>query len=420
MSTVGGASLSGDSNGASVSSKGSASGSGSGKSKSAGGSSAAGGSGKSTTAASSGGSAGSGSGKTASSGGSAAAAGGGGKTSAAMSGAGASSGSAGKASTHVRALAGKDGHMDGESGSFYDGYYSYSSKQCPVCEYRSRARALADKDGGDAAEGGGEGQDNGPAGHGKGHGGGGDAISHVGGSANMGKHDVKASASHYVNGHMSGLTNADVDEHSSFDDGFAVYARFFKPYAITVRGDGSVLWVADAGNNRIRNISCAGIGAPTFDPTAEPTKRPTLNPSAQPTVKPTEEPTLKPSSQPVVIVAKASQAPAVVGVVIPKAGKNGPVDGVPGQATKSPVNKAVKGASMGDAGSGVTGLAAHLSSTEVAVISVCAFVAAVCLSLILYNRQRIINFIISETAAPVKKLALPTSEFGMGSINVGV
>ena len=285
--------------------------------------------------------------------------------------------------THVRVLgANTNGHVDGNSGSLFDGYYSYSSKQCPVCEYRSRALS---EDGhsekSDEIGENGKSNRNGKSKY---------AKSHVGGHSNIGKHDVQASASHYVNGHMSGMTSPDVDEHSSFDDGFAVYARFFKPYAITLRPDASVFWIADAGNNRIRNISCAGVGAPTFDPTAEPTKRPTRLPTAKPSAEPTADPTVKPSAAPV--------APKV-----PGAGKGG------AQAnTKAPTTKGVKSASVDQVGFSVTSDAESLPASKIAVISVFAFIGAVATMIAFYNRNAIVALILGSSSPAPK--AVQTEE----------
>jgi len=392
VSTVGGASLSGDSNGTSSNNFGSSINGGSkGSAKSAGSLSVSSGSAKSAASGSYG-SAGSAKSAASGSGSSAGSA----KSSATSSGSDGSAKSSGSAAstvaagTHVRALKeGKDGHEDGNSGSMFDGYYSYSSKQCPVCEYRGRALS---EDGGEGDGGDGglhDGGDIGGDGKGKGKGKGGE--SHVGGHENIGKHDVKASASHYTNGHLSGFTSPDVDEHSSFDDGFAVYARFFKPYAITLRPDASVFWIADAGNNRIRNISCAGKVPITFDPTAEPTKRPTFVPTAKPSVKPSADPTVKPTGSPVVAVAPK----------VPGAGKGNPVN------TKAPT-KGVKGASVDQVGFSVSNTAESLPSSKIAIISVFAFIGAAAGIIAIYYRNTIIDMVLGSST-PVSK-AVETEE----------
>ena len=258
-------------------------------------------------------------------------------------------------------------------------------------------------------------------GKGKGGGKGSEGDSHGGGKIS---HHAAASASHYTNGHMSGMTSPGVDEHSSFDDGFAPYARFFFIYGITVRPDGSVIWAADAGNNKIRNISCTGIGAPTFDPTAEPTKRPVFDPTASPSFKPSAVP----SSKPIMTVGakKATQAPAS-GAVPPKDGRNAPPTAP--QVTKAPSNKAVKGASLSDVGSGVTGVASHFTPVEIAVISVCAFLVALMASLVLYHRQRIINAILMYASVSTEEKVVSGSpieaktspdDFGMEVVHTGV
>lgn len=64
-------------------------------------------------------------------------------------------------------------------------------------------------------------------------------------------------------------------EDGSYKDGYAVYAKFFKPVGIAIRSDAYTLWVADAGNNALRNISCHSGDAPTFMPTQVPTQLPT-------------------------------------------------------------------------------------------------------------------------------------------------
>lgn len=73
-------------------------------------------------------------------------------------------------------------------------------------------------------------------------------------------------------------------EDGSFDDGYAGYARFFEPMGITVTREGNVIWVADYGNNKVRNISCELARAPTFEPTLEPTHRPSTHSTATPIV----------------------------------------------------------------------------------------------------------------------------------------
>jgi len=68
------------------------------------------------------------------------------------------------------------------------------------------------------------------------------------------------------------------DEDGSFTDGWAVYSRFFKPGGLTIRKDAYTIWVADIGNNKIRNITCSGTIGSTFEPTYEPTYLPTSAP----------------------------------------------------------------------------------------------------------------------------------------------
>jgi len=176
------------------------------------------------------------------------------------------------------------------------------------------------------------------------------------------------------------MTAPGVDEHSSFDDGFAAYARFFYPYGITIRDDGSVIWIADAGNNKIRNISCTGIEAPTFDPTAAPTKRPSFVPTQLPTAK-----------------TKA----LVVTVVVSKAAKP-----VAPQVTKAPTK--VKGASMSEISSSSSSGSSSMTSSQITIIAVIGFaVASVAIALI-YNRNRITDAIFGYSVSGAAKA--PSSE----------
>jgi hypothetical protein len=188
---------------------------------------------------------------------------------------------------------------------------------------------------------------------------------------------------------MSGMTDPFIKshiEHSSFDDGFAVYARFFKPLGITVTPDGSVIWIADAGNNRIRNISCAGIGAPTFDPTAEPTKRPTADPTLKPSAHPSELPVPK---------VKTTAAPVIF---VAKGGKDAPT--ISTKETKSST-KTVKGASLNEVGTAMTSSLSGMTSTEIVVLSIAGFVGAVLVSVLLYHRQRFVNFFITRANSKI-------------------
>jgi hypothetical protein len=89
-----------------------------------------------------------------------------------------------------------------------------------------------------------------------------------------------------------------VVEDGSYQDGFAVYAQFFKPMGITVKSDGSTVWIGDYGNNRIRNITCSSLTAPTFVPTALPTRKSTAKPTALPTETPSRNPTGSPTFAP--------------------------------------------------------------------------------------------------------------------------
>jgi hypothetical protein len=71
-------------------------------------------------------------------------------------------------------------------------------------------------------------------------------------------------------------------EDGSFDDGWAPYARFFKPLGITVTRGGEIVWIADYGNNKIRNLTCQELSGPTFKPTAIPTTKPTSESTQMP------------------------------------------------------------------------------------------------------------------------------------------
>ena len=218
----------------------------------------------------------------------------------------AATGTAKRALHNFDAYAGQ-GHTVGvdKSGSMYDGYYSWSSQACPVCPNR---RQLSENGDASSASGGGDSANDHPVG------GMALGVSHNGRSKIHGPgHGPDVSASHFVDGHVEGATDPAVDEHSSFNDGFAVYARFFHPKGIAVLPDGGTIWVGDQGNNRIRNISCAGIGAPTFEPSAVPTHRPSAVPTFVPSAKPSAVPTAKPSAAAVVLppkVVKPAPAPA--------------------------------------------------------------------------------------------------------------
>jgi len=292
--------------------------------------------------------------------------------------------------------------MSAYSGSLYDGYYSFSSDACPVCPNRRQRQLHGSSDDSEAMKvktfpmanelESSHGSSAGGASVGKTVGGMGGSHGGSHGGSKVANHNPMASASHYVNGHESGKTDTYVKshiEHSSFDDGFAVYARFFKPIGITVRPDGKTIWIADAGNNKIRNISCAGMGAPTFDPTAEPTALPTLDPTFVPTAKPSFESTMKPSNG-----AKTVKAPPAVREPAPA-------------VTKSP-SKAVKGASASITANGVAADASTMSTSNVTLISVIGVIGAGVFLAALYFRKQIMDAILGSSVSDPKQLA--TSE----------
>jgi hypothetical protein len=306
------------------------------------------------------------------------------------------------------------------SGSMFDGYYSYSSSQClaSACPHR---RSLSE-DGAD--------------GSGNSEGGDGDYDSNEsrlvgglalgmsdngGGNLHGPGHGAAVSASHYVDGHQSGMTNPNIDEHSSFNDGFAVYARFFHPKGITVSYSGATIWVGDQGNNRIRNISCSGIGAPTFNPTAEPTLRPSPSAALSP------PPTFRPSAMP---VYKPTSKPAVSSL-------KGPTRKKSSDSTSPPASqKGARGASMGEVGNVLYSAASNLSTVELAIVIVLAVISAGLLAAMIYFRKRILQYllmqssasdakqvgtgshaaVVSSTSAASSATPTPADEFGMEAI----
>jgi len=160
-----------------------------------------------------------------------------------------------------------------------------------------------------------------------------------------------------------------VVEDGSYQDGFSVYAQFFKPMGITVKSDGSTVWIGDYGNNRIRNITCSSLTAPTFVPTALPTRKPTAKPTALPTAAPQ--------------AGKAKNGKGKDGTGAKKAA----VKGGKGGAKKGKVGKNSVGESETAADASST--SASLSVTAVVLISVFSFVGAVTAAYLLYNRKSI-------------------------------
>jgi len=165
----------------------------------------------------------------------------------------------------------------------------------------------------------------------------------------------------YPEGAVASVNN--VVEHGSYQDGFAVYAQFFKPMGITVKSDGSTLWIGDYGNNRIRNITCSSLTAPTFAPTALPTHVPTAKPTTLPTAAP--------------VLGKAKTGK----------GKGGTKGGARG--AKAGKHSVGESATAADASS----TSASLSVTAVVLISVFSFVGVVTTAYLLYNRKSIANML---------------------------
>jgi len=181
------------------------------------------------------------------------------------------------------------------------------------------------------------------------------------------------------NGFSDGSHAINFLEDGSFNDGFAPYARFFKPIGITVStviNSNPTVWIADAGNNRVRNITCAFLTFSTLPPTAEPSADPTLSPVDVPTKQPTEIPSEKPTRSP-------ADLPG---------GKAKNVN-----APKNPA-KNVKAAAEGTSTSGVTALASSVSTGAYVMIAVFCFAGAAIGLFILYNRKRLVDMIFGETS----------------------
>jgi hypothetical protein len=165
-------------------------------------------------------------------------------------------------------------------------------------------------------------------------------------------------------------------EKGSYHDGFAAYAQFFQPMGIAVTGAGSTLWIGDYGNNRIRNITCSSLTAPTFSPTALPTHTPTARPTAAPTLKP--------------VVGKAKTGKGKGGTGAGKTGKGG----AGGKAGKGKAGKAGIGASVSATDSSST--YSSLSVTAIVLISVFSFVGAIAAAYLLYYRKNIMKVVLQR------------------------
>jgi len=98
-----------------------------------------------------------------------------------------------------------------------------------------------------------------------------------------------SSDSHLPGAHWTSHVGSVAVEDGSFNDGFSNYARFFRPTGIVAGNvkNTLTLWIADFGNNRVRNITCSNIGMPSLDPTTAPTMLPTADPTEKPTRSPT-------------------------------------------------------------------------------------------------------------------------------------
>lgn len=195
------------------------------------------------------------------------------------------------------------------------------------------------------------------------------------GSANYGGSDYDVGGVH-VNTHIGSVPGED----GSFDDGFAVYARFFKPMGITVTSAGNALWLADYGNNRIRNITCSSLTAPTFSPT----ELPSLSPSAEPTEAPTNG----------VAVGKAKNGKGKGGVGAGKAAGKGK-----GGAGRGKLGKA--SVTVGDSlsASDLSNSLSSLSTTSIVLICVFSFIGALATSYVLYYRKSFIALLVPSAAA---------------------
>jgi len=118
---------------------------------------------------------------------------------------------------------------------FADGFYSYDAHECPICPNRRQLRTKA-------VEG--------------------------------------------VDFMTVGTQIGDYVEKGSFKDGYAHHAQFFKNLGLVATNDastGGTIYVSDFGNNRIRNITCSSLIAPSFEPTFEPTALPTFTITDSPT-----------------------------------------------------------------------------------------------------------------------------------------
>jgi hypothetical protein len=171
-----------------------------------------------------------------------------------------------------------------------------------------------------------------------------------------------------------GETASYIDEESSFNDGYSLYARFFKPTGIVVANlpnDILTIWVADFGNNRVRNISCANDFPTTFDPTMSPTYFPTFEHTSRPTKNPTTPKMTKAKK------VKVVKGPNVGTGKAPKAPK------APSKSVKSGDSGSLGRTSVSDALSATP----QLSTVAVVLISLgAAIVAGACVYFLYFNQ----------------------------------
>jgi len=229
--------------------------------------------------------------------------------------------------------------------AYDDGFYSYGLAACPVCTRRK----LDDADSGSSGE----------------EGSGDDADDNF-------WYDAAVPVVLSENA-VNTVASVKSFEKGSYHDGFAVYAQFFQPMGIAVTGTGSTLWIGDYGNNRIRNITCSSLTAPTFSPTALPTHTPTARPTAAPTNKPA--------------AGKAKTGKGKGGTGAGKAAKGGA-----GKAGKGKAGKAGVGASVSATDSSST--YSSLSVTSIVLISVFIFVGTIAAAYLLYYRKNIMKVVL--------------------------
>ena len=293
---------------------------------------------------------------------------------------------------------GLSGSGSSSSTAYDDGFYSFNLTQCPVCSIRRSRHLWSDANGAvplsiekflppsaaqiraaDMSQGAASTGDGSSAGAGSGNlagrsAGGGSS----GGGSGSGTGKGSRSSSSY-------LTSSGED--GSFNDGFAIYARFFKPMGITVDRAGRTVWVADFGNNRVRNITCSGQLFPTFQPTDVPTPAPSAEPTEQPT---------RPSNY--VGKSKGSKVGGKVG----KGGAPGKGKNALNRNIKA--GKSARSAGVGDVGELMSQLSSGsgLSSGVLAAVGVASvLLAAAGLWLLYYRRQLSSMVSIASKAADV-------------------